>query len=98
MGIAVLSGVLESLDTSKRPLSNGIPKWEVHTSGTVSPVGSPDPSTPSHFIACVSRQSSAKKLVSLFGSMGELARQVEVLASKNVEAVKQADVILLWYV
>jgi pyrroline-5-carboxylate reductase len=99
MGIAVLSGVLDSLDTSKRSLTNGVPKkWEVHTPGTLSPVDSPDAATPSRFIACVSRESSAKKLVSLFGSMGELAKQVEVLASKNVDAVKQSDVVLLWYV
>lgn len=107
MGIAILSGVLDSLDTSKHSLTNGtngtkgtngtngVHKWEAHTPGTVSPVGPPDVSTPTRFIACVSREATAKKLVSLFASMGEAASNVEVLASKNVQAVKQADVVLL---
>ena len=93
MGIAMLSGVIASLDSrnDRRPL----PKWESHTPGTLTPTTeSLDPSTPSRFIACVSRQDSAKTLRKTFST---LSRAVEVVASQNLEAVQQADVILLWY-
>jgi len=95
MGIAVLSGVIESLNASKRSLFNGYPKWEVHTPGTLTPTGTPDASIPSRFLACVSRETTAAKLVQVFGEIGELGKTVEVFASRNVEAVTQADVVLL---
>lgn len=99
MGIAILSGIVESLDDSKRSLSNGYPKWEVHTPGTLTPTAStPDPSVPSRFLACVSRESTAEKLVKILGAVGELGKNIEVFASRNIEAVQQADVVLLWYV
>lgn len=91
MGIAILSGVIESLDTSSRQ-HNGFPKWESHTPGTVTPVGSPDATVPTRFLACVSREETAKKLRCIFGE------NVEVLAGQNLQAIQQADVVLLWYV
>ena len=93
MGIAMISGVIASLDSrnDRRPLA----KWESHTPGTLTPITeSLDPSTPNRFIACVSRQESAKKLKQTFST---LSRTVEVVASQNLEAVQQSDVILLWY-
>ncbi|KXN82587.1 Pyrroline-5-carboxylate reductase [Leucoagaricus sp. SymC.cos] len=96
MGIAITSGIIESLDAAKRSFSKGFPKWEVHTPGTLTPTtGTPDPSVPSRFLACVSRESTAQRLAKIFENVGELGSKVEVLASRNVEAVRQADVILL---
>lgn len=57
---------------------------------------SSDPSStqllPSRFIACVSRTESARRLKRTFGAHADV---VEVVASANVEAAKQADVVLL---
>jgi pyrroline-5-carboxylate reductase len=93
MGVAILSGVLESLDT--RPLLKHThnPKWESHTPGTSTPAAraEDDPALPSRFLACVSREESAKRLRSTFLSTG-----VEVVVGENVRAVQEADVILLW--
>ncbi|TFK42958.1 pyrroline-5-carboxylate reductase [Crucibulum laeve] len=97
MGVAVLSGVIDSLDITSK-LHNGFnPKWESHTPGTLTPAvaDTPDASRASRFIACVSREESAKKLRIVFDTLGPLGRTVEIFASKNVEALKQADVVLL---
>lgn len=94
MGIAILSGVIDSLDAISAKVSNGAPKWESHTPGTLTPV--PDASVPSRFLACVSREESAQKLRKIFSSLGGLGSTVEVLASKNLEAVQAADVVILW--
>lgn len=93
MGIAVLSGVIESLDTH-RPSPPS--KWESHTPGTLTPTGPPDASIPTNFVACVSREESATKLRALFAALGPLGAAVEVLASRNLDAVRKADVVLLW--
>ncbi|KAJ7489838.1 pyrroline-5-carboxylate reductase [Mycena galericulata] len=90
MGIAILSGVLESLDIS-RPTPS-LAKWEAHTPGTLTPTGPPDASIPSNFIACVSREESATKLREVFSTLGAA---VQVLASRNLDAVRKADVVLL---
>ena len=95
MGIAILSGVLSSLDSSS---SDSIPKWEAHTSGTVTPVAfvEEDPTLPSRFLACVSREVSARGLKSAFTEVSRLGAAVEIFVANNVQAVKQSDVILLW--
>ena len=95
MGIAILSGVLSSLDSSS---SGPIPKWEAHTSGTVTPVAfvEEDPALPSRFIACVSREVSAKQLKPTFTEVSRLGAVIEICVANNVRAVKQSDVILLW--
>lgn len=95
MGIAILSGVIDSLDSISGTVSNGFPKWETHTPGTLTPV--PDSSVPGRFLACVNRVETAQKLRKLFDSLGGLGSTVEVLAGKNLEAVQAADVIILWY-
>lgn len=96
MGVAVLSGVLASLDTKTSQPSDAA-KWESHTPGTLTPTGPPstDESLPSRFIACVSREESAKRLQQTFFSLGSLGPSVEVWAGQNVRAVREADVILL---
>lgn len=95
MGIAILSGVLSSLDSSS---SESIPKWEAHTSGTVTPVAfvEEDPALPSRFLACVSREVSARQLKPMFTEVSRLGAAIEICVAKNVQAVKQSDVILLW--
>ena len=65
MGIAILSGVIDSLDTLSK-FRDDFPKWESHTPGTLTPVQSlddhSDNSIPSRFLACVSREDTARKL------------------------------------
>jgi len=97
MGIAILSGVLSSLDSTS---SGSIPKWEAHTSGTVTPVAfvEEDPALPSRFLACVSREVSAKRLKPVFAEISRLGAAIEICVANNVQAVKQSDVVLLWSV
>ncbi|KAF7322867.1 Pyrroline-5-carboxylate reductase [Mycena chlorophos] len=96
MGIAVLSGIIDSLDVA-RPLTHTVAqnKWEVHTPGTMTPTGPPDASIPTRFLACVSREDSATRLRNVFSALGPMGAGVEVLASRNLEAVQKADVVLL---
>lgn len=100
MGIAILSGVVASLD----PKATAKDKWETHTPGTMTPVSAPDPSTsvisdpslPSRFVACVSQDSSALKLQEIFSRLGPLGRSIQVISKDNLRAVQQSDVVLLW--
>ncbi|KAI0362185.1 pyrroline-5-carboxylate reductase [Trametes cingulata] len=94
MGVAILSGVLASLEAKS---SQGLPhpKWESHTPGTVTPQTLEDESLPSRFIACVSREETAKKLGLAFFAAGTLGRSVEIVCARNVEAVREANVVLL---
>jgi pyrroline-5-carboxylate reductase len=101
MGVAITAGVLASFDT-RGPLHglvSGQPKWESHTPGTSTPTNHADvdPTLPSGFIACVSREESARRLREKFRTVvgGE---SVEVAVGKNVWAVDQSHVVLLWYV
>ncbi|EAU88098.1 pyrroline-5-carboxylate reductase [Coprinopsis cinerea okayama7 len=99
MGIAVLSGVIASLDSAKGvSQANGVKpqKWEIHTPGTVTPTAeTPDPTIPKKFIACVNRESSAKKLAETFSALGPRGQSVEVVAKQNLESVQRSDVVLL---
>lgn len=96
MGVAILSGVLASLD-SKAALPSRNPKWESHTPGTLTPRGPEfqDDSLPSRFIACVSQQQSATRLGNLSLTANACGYTVEVMVSQNVEAVQIAHVVLL---
>jgi pyrroline-5-carboxylate reductase len=94
MGVAIISGVIASLQS--RDNTHVPPKWESHTPGTSTPTAdSPDPSLPSHFIATVTRQESAKKLQHTFGLLGGLGSSVEILVDGNLIAVHQSDVVIL---
>lgn len=95
MGIAVLSGVLDSMDP--QPTKKAAAKWDSHTPGTLTPQTDLS-SEPSHFVACVKREENVIKLRSIFGGLGRLGSMVEVVASGNLEAVTKADVVLLWFV
>lgn len=105
MGIAVLSGVVASLDPHAGVLPSATSqrrKWESHTPGTLTPVSeyppTSDPALPSRFLACVSREESAKRLRGTFSALGGIGSSIEVIVANNLEAVQQADVVLLWYV
>jgi pyrroline-5-carboxylate reductase len=92
MGVAIVSGVLASLES----ISRSFPKWESHTPGTVTPVGPPDATTPTRFLACVKREETAHCLVQTFKGPYADGRTVEITTGANVQAVQQADVVLLW--
>lgn len=100
MGVAVLSGVVASLESlpyhSNALTQQQMPKWEQHTSGTSTPVGAPDGSLPSRFVACVSREESVRNLMRIFHGKGGLSETVEIVAGENLASVQEADVILLW--
>lgn len=97
MGIAILSGVLASLESTSSQRTAA--KWESHTPGTTTPtLQSPlDESLPARFLACVSREESAKRLRDVFFSLGGSSPGVEVVVGGNVQAVQVSDVVILWY-
>ncbi|KAL2172791.1 hypothetical protein VTG60DRAFT_2610 [Thermothelomyces hinnuleus] len=88
MGIAILSGILSSLDeiqdANAKPASSGTstPLYETSTTTRL----------PSRFIACVRRPESAKKLKNTFAPH---LSAVEITQNDNVASVQRADVILL---
>ena len=90
MGIAISSGVIASLD-SPQTLSS-----DVQGHGT-SDLPSVDVSSPSCFLVTCSRDPTARSLRNLFQDLDGLGRSIEIIQNRNVEAVKRADVILLWY-
>lgn len=112
MGIAIISGVIASLEASRAsPASKKASKWESHTPGTSTPMlqspGSEfppangslpvvDPTIPARFLACVNREITAKKLSGVFANLGPMGACVEIYTNANVQAVQQADVVLLW--
>ncbi|KAF8061585.1 pyrroline-5-carboxylate reductase [Lyophyllum atratum] len=97
MGIAVLSGVVESLDnTPKLGAEVEVAKWESHTPGTLTPNGPPDETSPSRYIACVNRQESATKLRKIFGALGPLGSSIEVVAGRTLSRLNRPTVVLLW--
>ncbi|KAK4158020.1 pyrroline-5-carboxylate reductase dimerization-domain-containing protein [Chaetomidium leptoderma] len=88
MGIAVLSGILASLDE----MQDGNTKPSA--SGTSTPLYETTATTrlPSRFIACVRRPESVKKLKATFAShLGA----VSIAQNANVPSVQKSDVILL---
>ncbi|KAI0928490.1 hypothetical protein AcW1_005720 [Taiwanofungus camphoratus] len=97
MGVAVISGVLASLDSKAAVPTRQTAKWESHTPGTVTPQSHEleDKSLPSRFIACVSREETVNRLRDIYRSPSSLGYTVEVSKSQNVQAVQEADVILL---
>lgn len=94
--VAVISGVLASLDAKVAAVPLSQVKWESHTPGTTTPQEPNDDSLPSRFLACVTREESARKLKDVFSSPNALGYRVEVLKAQNLQAVQLSDVILLW--
>ena len=88
MGIAILSGILASLQEM-----NGPRPIQASSSGTSTPMLEEVPyRLPSRFVACVRRPASAKKVKS---ALWEHSSVVQVVQEDNVAAVEQAEVVLL---
>ncbi|KAL8788536.1 MAG: hypothetical protein Q9213_001609 [Squamulea squamosa] len=90
LGIAILSGILTSLssvDSSAPSLSH---------SGTTTPAAPYEddlpPRIPSRFIACVTRDASAKRVKTALSSH---LSSVIIFKKENLKGVQQADVVLL---
>lgn len=106
MGIAVLSGVLASLEGRSRAVPNGMitpangggTGTSTPTNGQEEGASGDDKSLPSRFVATVGREESVRRLKRVFRDMGGLAEAVEVRWGEegNVKAVEESDVVLLW--
>lgn len=88
MGIAILSGILSSLQDMQIPKAN-----QFSTSGTSTPADDLPARLPSRFIACVRRPESAKKVKTALAPYSSSA--VSVAQNDNVSAARKADIILL---
>ncbi|KAJ4292273.1 delta 1-pyrroline-5-carboxylate reductase [Collariella sp. IMI 366227] len=88
MGIAILSGILASLDE----MHNGSAKSS--TSGTSTPLyeTSTTHRLPSRFICCVRRPESVKKLKSAFAAH---LNTVSIAQNANLPSIQKSDVIIL---
>ncbi|KAH6624438.1 pyrroline-5-carboxylate reductase dimerization-domain-containing protein [Chaetomium sp. MPI-SDFR-AT-0129] len=88
MGIAILSGILASLDEIQDAHN------KPSASGTSTPLYETSVTTrlPSRFIACVRRPESAKKLKATFANH---LNSVTIAQNANVASVQKADIILL---
>ncbi|KAG8947536.1 delta 1-pyrroline-5-carboxylate reductase, partial [Tulasnella sp. 408] len=98
MGVAITSGVLASLDSRATTRSEGSPERQsASASGTSTPtlLSAGDAAIPSRFIACVSRQESARKLRRTFGDLGPSGQAVEVVVGDNLQAIQESDVVIL---
>ncbi|KAL8650172.1 MAG: hypothetical protein Q9210_003977 [Variospora velana] len=88
LGIAILAGILNSLGShSSRPSPS--------PSGTATPTAQPDDlptRVPSRFIACVTRDASAKRVKSALSSH---LSTITILQNQNLKGVQEADVIIL---
>ncbi len=114
MGIAVLSAVLDSLESRARDgILNGLsssvhsssPRKAPNGTGASTPTSSylneaSDAAMPSRFIATVGREESVRRLKRTWRDMGGLAEGVEVWSGpeSNQKAVAEADVVLVWCV
>ena len=101
MGVAILSGVFAYLET-RSSLPNGHstePASGISTPTTSEFLDAPEEALPSRFIATVGREETGRKLSKMFSGMGMMGPKVEIRAGEgNVEAVKEADVVLVWWV
>ncbi|KAF4551551.1 Pyrroline-5-carboxylate reductase-like protein [Elsinoe fawcettii] len=88
MGIAILSGILESLTSSLSPSLRGSP------SGTSTPAQMEDlpPRLPTKFNACVRRPASAKRIRR---ELAEYNIPVTIFEENNLPAIEGADIVLL---
>lgn len=88
MGIAILSGILASLEEMQFPKP-----VQPSASGTSTPLYNDLPARlPSRFIACVRRPETAKKVRAAFGTY---PGAVKVVHGENVAAAQQGEVIIL---
>ncbi|KAK0646656.1 pyrroline-5-carboxylate reductase dimerization-domain-containing protein [Cercophora newfieldiana] len=92
MGIAILSGILTSLQDLKSTIS---PLASASPSGTSTPAEELPSRLPSRFIACVRRPESAKKVKAALAPYTSSPSSLTILQNDNVSAATKADVIIL---
>ncbi len=90
LGIAILSGILNAISS---PSAHDSPS----PSGTVTPAGNQEQQeiptgVPSRFIACVTRDASAKRVKSALSSH---LSSISILRNQNLKGVQKADVVIL---
>ncbi|KAG8954597.1 delta 1-pyrroline-5-carboxylate reductase [Tulasnella sp. 424] len=98
MGIAITSGVLASLEARTTARSEGSPERQsASASGTSTPtlLSASDAAVPNRFLACVSRQESARKLRRTFGDLGPAGQAVEIVVGDNLQAIQESEVVIL---
>lgn len=102
MGIAILSGVLQSLEERLSAYPNGRATPGEPASGISTPKASlfldaPEETLPKRFVATVGREETARKLRKTFAGINSLGENVDVRfgAGANVSAVKESDVIII---
>ena len=83
LGIAILSGILSSLSDQNSART---------TNGTTTPSEELPSRTPSRFIACVTRPTSAKRVDA---ELSHLTSALTILQNENLKGVREADVVLL---
>lgn len=94
MGVAVLSGILDTQAAQQQQLQSGGSSSNHNVDMTSSDYeGLSLDTLPSHYYACVSRNESSKRLRSLFPQQSH--PNVEILTSNNLLAAQKGDVILL---
>lgn len=86
MGIAIMSGIMTHLEERISGQAS------VPPSGISTPIQEYPQRLPSRFIACVRRESSAKRIRQ---SLGHHKIPLQVCVNENVSAVQQGDVIIL---
>ncbi|TAQ87513.1 hypothetical protein B7494_g4148 [Chlorociboria aeruginascens] len=95
MGIAILSGILSSLQEINTPLKTPTtPFLQISTSvsGSSTPAEELPTRLPSKFIACVRRPESARKVKQALSPYGA---PLKIVQNDNVAACQEADVVLL---
>jgi pyrroline-5-carboxylate reductase len=86
MGIAIMSGIMSHLEERIPGQASAAP------SGTSTPMEEYPQRLPAKFIACVRRESSAKRIKQ---NLGHYRIPLSIYVNDNVKAVQEGDVILL---
>lgn len=91
LGIAILSGILNSISSinasSSSPSASGTATPAAERENTSLP-----PQVPSRFVACVTRDASAKRVKT---ALSDHMSSLTILRHQNLKGVQEADVILL---
>lgn len=102
MGIAVMSGLLSSLEQRQAAFPNGRSTPREPVSGISTPTRSmaleaSDDSLPSSFIATVGREETSRKLRKTFQTSTSLNDMIDIRsgAGANVSAAQESDIILI---
>lgn len=108
MGVAILSGVLKSLEARLSLPLNGQgsadggrePPSGISTPTASQFLNAPEDTLPSNFAVTVGREETVRKLRKTFTAMGRLGEAVDVRGGPgvNVTTATESDVILIWSV